>query len=222
MDVANSLVYVVGPKRLHNELMLCKISCSTGLKGRTLADLDEVLFNCAHNTAQSRCLILYDYQSDSSSLPLTKLETYLSHFPPNVWLAFYNLRKNSGVESQAMKIGVRGFFYDDDTVDCLTKGVGNIFDGDLWVSRKQMVEYCLHGSPIQSEEDHCDHTLTRREQQVLSLVAKGATNEEIADTLCVSHHTIRTHIYNIFKKIHVSNRLQASNWASDHLHPTCH
>ena len=59
--------------------------------------------------------------------------------------------------------------------------------------------------------------LTRREKQILSLTATGATNTEIANNLNVSMHTVKTHIYNLFKKIDVSNRIQAVNWAKENL-----
>lgn len=51
--------------------------------------------------------------------------------------------------------------------------------------------------------------LTPKEKEVLSYVAKGASNQEIADKLCVRDVTIKTHLNSIFKKLNVSNRTQA-------------
>ena len=51
--------------------------------------------------------------------------------------------------------------------------------------------------------------LTPKEKEVLSLVAKGASNQEIADKLCVQDVTVKTHLNSIFKKLKVSNRTQA-------------
>jgi ATP/maltotriose-dependent transcriptional regulator MalT len=48
----------------------------------------------------------------------------------------------------------------------------------------------------------------------------GASNTEIADTLFVSEHTIKSHLYNVFKKLNVKNRLQAVSWAKDYLDMT--
>jgi len=209
-------VYVVGSKRLQNELMVCKIFCATGLQCRCVTDLEQIPLICG-NSERTRRLVLYDYQQADPETHLDNLPTLKSHLAPDDSLAFYNVKKDIGFESRAINSGVRGFFYEDDSVDNLTKGIGNIFDGDLWVSRKQMVEYLLNDCPTKRQENSSDHVLTRREEEVLFLVAKGETNESIAEALCVSHHTIRTHIYNIFKKIKVSNRLQASIWASDNL-----
>lgn len=51
--------------------------------------------------------------------------------------------------------------------------------------------------------------LTPKEKEVLSLLAKGANNQEIANQLCVQDVTIKTHLNSIFKKLKVSNRTQA-------------
>ena len=51
--------------------------------------------------------------------------------------------------------------------------------------------------------------LTPKEKEVLSLVAKGASNQEIANQLCVQDVTVKTHLNSIFKKLKVSNRTQA-------------
>jgi len=58
--------------------------------------------------------------------------------------------------------------------------------------------------------------LSKREIQVLKMVACGATNMEIAQTLIVSPHTIKSHITHIFNKLGVKSRTQASVWASQH------
>ncbi|OGH98747.1 MAG: hypothetical protein A2039_08530 [Candidatus Melainabacteria bacterium GWA2_34_9] len=52
-------------------------------------------------------------------------------------------------------------------------------------------------------------TLTTRETEVLSLVAQGSNNQEIAEKLFVREVTVKTHLNNIFKKLNVSNRTQA-------------
>lgn len=59
--------------------------------------------------------------------------------------------------------------------------------------------------------------LNHREIEILAMVAVGASNKEIANKLCISPHTVKTHIYNIFKKIKVPNRLQAALWAATNL-----
>ncbi|HHP0488874.1 TPA: LuxR C-terminal-related transcriptional regulator, partial [Vibrio harveyi] len=59
--------------------------------------------------------------------------------------------------------------------------------------------------------------LTRREIQVLQILKEGGSNMEIADSLFISEHTIKSHLYNIFRKIEVKNRTQATSWAKRNL-----
>ena len=59
--------------------------------------------------------------------------------------------------------------------------------------------------------------LTKREQEILTQLTTGEPNSIIASRLHLSEHTVKNHMYNIFRKIGVKNRLQASNWAKLHL-----
>ncbi|TOO80021.1 helix-turn-helix transcriptional regulator, partial [Vibrio parahaemolyticus] len=59
--------------------------------------------------------------------------------------------------------------------------------------------------------------LTRREIQVLKMLKEGGSNMEIADSLFISEHTIKSHLYNIFRKLEVKNRTQATSWAKRNL-----
>lgn len=60
-----------------------------------------------------------------------------------------------------------------------------------------------------------DTKLTKREREILKLIKHGATNLDISNALAVSEHTIKSHLYNMYKKIGVRNRLEASNWVRD-------
>ena len=52
--------------------------------------------------------------------------------------------------------------------------------------------------------------LTAREQEILSLVAEGATNMEIASTLNISIHTVKSHMRKILAKLHLDGRVEAA------------
>ena len=52
-------------------------------------------------------------------------------------------------------------------------------------------------------------TLSTREQEVLKLIAEGQSNQQIAHSLVVAESTIKTHLNNIYAKLHVNSRLQA-------------
>ena len=64
-------------------------------------------------------------------------------------------------------------------------------------------------SSISLNKDVNIDLLTPKEKEVLELLAKGASNQQIADTLCVRDVTVKTHLNSIFKKLKVANRTQA-------------
>lgn len=58
--------------------------------------------------------------------------------------------------------------------------------------------------------------LTRREREILQLVSEGNTNGQVAKVLWVTEQTVKFHLANIFRKLDVTNRTQASRWAHAH------
>ena len=109
---------------------------------------------------------------------------------------------------------MQGFFYKEDPLEKVAKGVKTIFKGELWVSRSIMSRYIKNDNNEKPPLRECVSILTAREAEILAMVASGATNEQISDRLFLSRHTVKTHVYNIFKKIKVTNRLQAALWAA--------
>lgn len=58
--------------------------------------------------------------------------------------------------------------------------------------------------------------LTKREREVLALVAQGSTNKEVAAALFIAESTVDFHMRNILQKLHLRNRTQVVAWASEH------
>lgn len=135
----------------------------------------------------------------------------------NIQVAFFNTQNTSPIERLMAWPMVNGIFYKESSQQQLVKGISAIFEGEFWLSRRLMAAYLERTRSKPRKVTHNANLLTRREKQILNLTATGATNTEIAESLNVSMHTVKTHIYNLFKKIDVSNRIQAVNWAKDNL-----
>ncbi|MDA0717424.1 MAG: response regulator transcription factor [Cyanobacteria bacterium] len=60
------------------------------------------------------------------------------------------------------------------------------------------------------------HELSEREIEIIEFVAKGLTNQEIAESLTISKRTVDNHVSNIFTKTGAKNRVALLNWAMDH------
>jgi DNA-binding NarL/FixJ family response regulator len=67
------------------------------------------------------------------------------------------------------------------------------------------------GSPVAFNESKA--RLTRREREILQLVAEGHSNAQLARMLWVTEQTVKFHLSNIYRKLDVSNRTEASRWA---------
>ncbi|MPZ16011.1 MAG: hypothetical protein GEU73_16580 [Chloroflexi bacterium] len=69
---------------------------------------------------------------------------------------------------------------------------------------------------VQRPGPETSHGLTRRECEVLALVADGHSNRQIGEELSISDRTVARHLTNIFQKIGLTNRTEAARYAADH------
>ncbi len=111
-----------------------------------------------------------------------------------------------------------GIFYTSDDIQTLQNGIDKILRGEMWFSRKfsqQYITYLRQNSkPV---NNNVPTILTKREQQIITFLSMGASNQQIAEQLFVSENTVKTHLHNIFKKIDVKNRVQALIWAKENI-----
>lgn len=107
---------------------------------------------------------------------------------------------------------LRGVFRGDCSLDRLCHGIEAIFAGGHWVPRRFFDAVVDRVRP--SIRVHCTNngTLTRKEFQVLNMLANGDSNVRIARNLNISEHTVKSHIYKVYKKLKVGNRVEAVNW----------
>jgi len=87
---------------------------------------------------------------------------------------------------------------------------------DPFVAReilKQISIPTISATVEQNRSTADQETLTQREQEILSLVAQGLSNREIAEQLCVSRYTVESHIKHIYRKLSVSKRTKAVSTA---------
>ncbi len=131
-------------------------------------------------------------------------------------VALFNMMNGHSIERRAFLRGVSGFFYRQDTLAVMLKGVDAMLHGEAWIPHRLLTELTL-GRRNGSHAPRAEAGLTKRELDVLALIAGGASNEQIGDKLCISPHTVKTHIYNVFKQLQVPNRLQAALWAEKNL-----
>jgi DNA-binding NarL/FixJ family response regulator len=166
-----------------------------------------------------RVLLLRDCYRKSSEMILTELDLVYQQQLSWALCCLFNLKADSGVEMKALEYGVKGFVYEHESLENLLRCISGVFKGEIWLSRKNMSEYIKRRSaPTKRTNGNsvCSQ-LTRRETEILGMLASGNSNEGIGEKLFISRHTVKTHVYNIYKKIDVSDRLQAALWAAKNL-----
>ena len=113
---------------------------------------------------------------------------------------------------KAVDIGVDGYILKDSESSELKKAINVVLSGESYIQPKLIPFLNQRLMARDQDKDKID-SLTKRELEVLSEVANGMFNKEIAISLNISERTVKNHISNIFKKIDVSDRTQAAVFA---------
>ncbi|MFH2066233.1 MAG: response regulator transcription factor [Pseudomonadota bacterium] len=161
-------------------------------------------------------MVLWDCYGKEVDSCISELNEEVKRMLNQDYLVLFNVNPDSGFEEKALTLGVRGFFYINDSLEQLIRGISAIFKGELWAPRWVMSEYIIrnhnHDNPLPNKKT----MLTNRENEILSMVAGGLSNDQIAEKLCISPYTVKTHVHNILKKINASSRMQAMLWTMKH------
>ena len=118
----------------------------------------------------------------------------------------------------AIKFGATGYILKNTEPEALVQAIYHIAQGGVIISpvmaTKLLAEFrdASTGARTESTNNEKDN-MSPREDEVLQLVAQGATNKEIADSLFISENTVKTHLRNIMDKLHLANRSQAAAYA---------
>ena len=169
-------------------------------------------------TMHQHRLILLDCRSLSYD-SICMLTRYASKSPTPCHIALLNMPQNAQYEGLIETKSIFGIFYENTAIEELVEGLRVIRGQGVWLPRQLLVNYLMQHreNDLEAQQQSIIEKLTPREKQILTLTTTGATNSDIAKQLELSAHTVKSHMYNLFKKIGVSNRLQASNWAKSHI-----
>ena len=113
---------------------------------------------------------------------------------------------------QAVKAGAMGYFLKETRSEQLIEAIRMVHQGTAVlqpeIARKLMAEIRqpTNGTPTKD-------ALTQREMEILKYLARGYSNQEIAEKLVISTRTVATHVGNILGKLHLANRTQAALYA---------
>lgn len=136
---------------------------------------------------------------------------------PAVTVVVLTVRDEEEKLFEAIKSGAQGYLLKNirsrDILDLLRGAVQGQAAITPVLAGRMLEEFRRLSRQISPDLEDETAALTHREQEVLSLVAEGATDKEIADRLYISQHTVKSHMRNILAKLHVSNRREAARYA---------
>jgi len=112
----------------------------------------------------------------------------------------------------AVKAGALGYLLKDSSPQELLAAIRNVYGGEASLPPSIALRL-IHEISRSSDLPPTDQPLTEREMEVLILVARGLTNQAIAEKLAISERTVSTHLSNILGKLHLANRTQAALYA---------
>jgi DNA-binding NarL/FixJ family response regulator len=112
---------------------------------------------------------------------------------------------------RALEVGAVAYVFKSAYPDDLASAVRQVFGNSVYFAGPRQATPARQNAVRPETLD-----LTRREQEILQLVAEGHSNANLAKLLWVTEQTIKFHLSNIYRKLDVSNRTEAARWAQLH------
>lgn len=224
--VQDWLVFIVGQQNVQKGLLASFLEREFNLQCQ-VADNGQALPKKGLLRNRS-LLLLRDCSGDTADDILKYLDSFGDRLlsDTDIYLALVNFSPEFEIEAELLQRGVRGVVNSNIATALLIRFVRAIIGGELWFPR-QLVSRCILENRGQNAAENkagpapsispLAVSLSEREKEVLVEIGIGSTNDQIADHLCISQHTVKSHVYRIFRKINVPNRLQAALWASKYL-----
>jgi len=113
---------------------------------------------------------------------------------------------------KTLKLGANGYILKDSSADTLIEGIRAVYRGEKYIqpSVSELVNESSTDDVYTNASLKKINSLTKREYEVLILIAEGLNNKDIAEKLYISEKTVKNHISNIFKKLELNDRVQAA------------
>jgi DNA-binding NarL/FixJ family response regulator len=112
----------------------------------------------------------------------------------------------------AFRAGAKGVFCSaESNFKVLCKCVNCVYAGEIWAGNREIayvIEAFSESVCLRVQNTNGDRLLTKREEQLVDLLAEGLSNREIARQLRLSEHTIKNYLFRMFDKVGVSNRIE--------------
>jgi two-component system, NarL family, nitrate/nitrite response regulator NarL len=132
---------------------------------------------------------------------------------PQAQILILTVSDNEADVIESVKAGARGYLLKGMDAEILVAAIRTVAAGGA-IFTPSVAARLIDEFKAGLNKNTNDINLTVREMDVLALVAKGASNKEIAITLNISEPTVKAHLRNVLSKLHMKNRSQAAVYAS--------
>ncbi len=142
--------------------------------------------------------------------------TFLHQFYPQLAIVILTASESDEDLYQAVQLGVSGYLLKSLDAAELFDLLGSVAQGEMALTRamaSRLVRSIARHNSTTDANGSPMTALTERELDVLRLVAQGASNPQIADTLCITVNTVKVHLHNILEKLQLKNRAQVAAYA---------
>jgi DNA-binding NarL/FixJ family response regulator len=120
----------------------------------------------------------------------------------------------------AFRSGARGVFVHSEPSSRLPRCIQSVYQGQIWASTRELdylVGAVVSAKPIRVVNAQGRNILSKREEEVVALVADGLTNREVSERLKLSEHTVKSYLFKVFEKLGISTRVELVLYAlSEH------
>ncbi len=114
---------------------------------------------------------------------------------------------------EALRAGASGYILKKTSPDKLLDGIKELIEGGAPMSSQiaSKVVAAFQSNSITTPGRNSFDVLSKRENEILEMLSTGILYKEISDKLSISSETVRKHVYHIYEKLHVTNRIEAVN-----------
>ncbi|MDP2713364.1 response regulator transcription factor [Rheinheimera sp.] len=209
MDKFTKLIVLSEQESLHNLTLLAQ---SIGINVQQQSK-NAVLYG---TPLKSGVLLACPYAN--SDLNKKGLSTELQYLLRKAPLFLFQAERSLLDSNQALCAGIRGVIFRDEQLDRVLTALKTMMAGQLYYARSimsELVDQMLQQKLLSSTDALAvpdNNLLTRQEKRIIQLVAEGARNKEIAESLNISAHTVKAHLSSIFRKTKARNRVELLRW----------
>lgn len=115
---------------------------------------------------------------------------------------------------KTLNLGADGYILKDSSADSFIEGIRDVVGGNQYIQPRieKLLSMNSNNKSINEALEKINK-LTKREYEVLTLIAEGLNNRDIAARIFISEKTVKNHVSNIFKKLQINDRVQAAIFA---------